>query len=86
MPDKLPNHASNPISSSDSCIRVININFQSILSKTAEFLNLIDSLKPHIIFGTEPWLSDTIKDNEIIPASLNYTIYQKERHHGYGGS
>ena len=42
MPDKLPNHASNSISLSDSYIYVINLNFWPILSKKAKFLNYLN--------------------------------------------
>jgi len=63
----------------------ININFQSISNKHPEFLQLIDSQKLHIIFGTETWLSNSVSNTEIIPDGMNYTIYQKDRDDGYGG-
>ena len=63
----------------------ININFRSIINKCPEFLQLIDSLKPHIIFGTETWLSNSVSNTEIIPDNMNYTIYRKDRDDGYGG-
>ena len=37
------------------------------MSKTGELLELISTQKPHIIIGTETWLSPDISNNEIIP-------------------
>ena len=41
--------------------------------------------KPHIIIGTEIWLSNETCDNEIIPDGWNYVIYRNDRPDGYGG-
>ena len=64
----------------------INMNFWSVLNKKAEFLNLIDLYQPHVITGTETWVSNFIVDNEVIPAKMNYTIFQKDWIDGYGGA
>ena len=45
----------------------------------------LQNVKPHIIIGTETWLSRDILDSEIIPDEFNYTIYRKDRIDGYGG-
>ena len=66
-------------------LRLLNINFRSIMNKRAEFIHLIDSLKPDIIVGTETWLSDSIKNSEIIPDNMNFTIYRRDREDSYGG-
>ena len=76
LPDKDP--SANPI-------RVVNINFQSILHKKAELLDLVSTHKPHIIIGTETWLSNDTCNNEIIPEDWNYIIYRNDRSDGYGG-
>ena len=55
------------------------------MNKRAEFIHLIDSLKPDIIVGTETWLSDSIKNSEIIPDNMNFTIYRRDREDSYGG-
>jgi len=55
------------------------------MSKRAELLELIDSDKPHITFGTETWLSQSIFNNEIIPDYVNYSIYCKDREDSHGG-
>ena len=64
----------------DLCI--LNINFRSVMNKRAEFLQIIDSKKPHIIVGTEARLSQSITNNEI-PDNMNYTIYCKDREDGH---
>ena len=50
-----------------SDLTVFVINFRSILNKKGEFLLFLQNVKPHIIIGTETWLSKDILDNEIIP-------------------
>ena len=64
-------------------LNLLVINFQSIISKRAAFLNLIDDHRPDIIFGTETWLSPTISTAEFLPA--NYMSFRKDRNDGYGG-
>ena len=54
-------------------LRVLTINFQSIKNKKPE-VELIESCKPSIIFGTETWLSNDISPYEYIPSS-KYNIY-----------
>ena len=66
-------------------LRLLNINFRSIMNKRAEFIHLIDSLKPDIIVGTKTWLSDSIKNSKIIPDNMNFTIYRRDREDSYGG-
>ena len=55
------------------------------MNKRAEFLQVIDSKKLHVIVSTETWLSQSITNNEIIPDNMNYTIYRKDREDGHGG-
>ena len=64
-------------------LNLFMINFQSIISKRAAFLNLIDDHHPDIIFGTETWLSPTISTAEFLPA--NYMSFRKDRTDGYDG-
>ena len=68
-----------------SLLRIVNINFQSVTSKKADLIQLIDSVKPHIIVGTETWINPDISDSEIIPPELNYQIYRNDWADGYGG-
>ncbi|MCG8035186.1 MAG: hypothetical protein JAZ03_23820, partial [Candidatus Thiodiazotropha taylori] len=48
-------------------LKILNINFQSIVNKVSDFHCLVDTERPDIIIGTESWLSAEIKDNEIFP-------------------
>ena len=59
------------------------INFQSIISKQANFSLFLNDNHPDIIFGTETWLSSEIKSSEIIPNI--YNIVRHDRSDGYGG-
>ena len=66
---------------------VVNVNFQSVLSKKAELHHLIDSTKPNIIIGMETWLHDGIRTQEFLPENLGYCVYRSDRkkgsdHHG----
>ena len=89
-PPDIPIHrlpkAKQNASTNDIKLNLLNlfmINFQSIISKRAAFLNLIDDHHPDIIFGTETWLSLTISTAEFLPA--NYMSFRKDRTDGYGG-
>ena len=64
---RLPKAKQNA-STNDIKLNFFVINFQSIISKRAAFLNLIDDHHPDIIFGTETWLSPTISTAEFLPA------------------
>ena len=59
-------------------IHLINTNFQLVLNKKAEFLNLIDLYQRHVIIGTETWLSNSIVDNKVIPAQMNYRLFTEK--------
>jgi len=55
------------------------------MKKCAKLLQIIDSKKLHIIFGTETWLSKSITNNEIIPDNMSSKIYRIDRENGHGG-
>ena len=64
---------------------VVNINFQSVLSKKAELHHLINSTKPDINIGTETWLHDGIRTQEFLPKDLGYCIYRSNSSDHHGG-
>ena len=85
-----PFHASTPTRANQQDkskyrpLRIINVNFQSASSKRAELPNLLDSMKPDVILGTETWLDPSIATAEIFPNSYNYKVYRRDRG-GRGG-
>ena len=64
-------------------LTILNINFQSIKSKLCRLSNVIDSVKPDIIIGTETWLDKDIRDSEICPRG--YILHRKDRTNKTGG-
>ena len=54
-------------------LKVINVNCRSICNKKAEFENMVDTVSPDIIVGTESWLSPDVANSEVFPVDLGYT-------------
>jgi hypothetical protein len=61
----------------------VNVNFQSIKTKQGQLYNVLDSIKPDIIFGTENWIDNSIKDSQIF--TPGYNIYRNDRNVNGGG-
>lgn len=61
----------------------LTVNCQSLLAKKESFLNLIDTYKPDIVFGTESWLKSDVLSSEVFPEC--YSVFRKDRSDGYGG-
>ena len=59
-------------------VKVLNINVQSIKSKRSEIDEILTSVKPDIIIGTETWLNNIISSYEYFPPS-DYTVFRKDR-------
>ena len=66
-------------------VKVAVINFQSIMSKKGDLLEFISTHKPHIIIGSETWLSSDVSNNEVISHDFKYNIYRNDRQDSYGG-
>ena len=58
-------------------LKILNINFQSVVNKVPEFQCVIDTEKPDVVIGMESWLSPEISSSEIFP--LGYTAYRRDR-------
>ena len=63
--------------------RILNINCQSVLKNREAFASILDSIGCNIVTGTESWLTNNVKDNEIFPPA--YTIYRRDRETGQRG-
>ena len=64
-------------------LHLLEINFQSILSKRKEFWSLVEAVKPDVIYGCENWLKPSISQGEVFPRG--YDLYRCDRKDGYGG-
>ena len=58
-------------------LKVLNINFRSVVNKVPEFHCLVDAEKPDIIVGTESWLSPDICNSEVYPPG--YVAFRADR-------
>ena len=63
-------------------LRLVNINFRSARGKKPAIINMINSVQPDIIIGTESHLDADINDTEFLPS--NYKTHRKDRNK-YGG-
>lgn len=83
-----PGHSSTPTKISrskgkDRPLRLITVNFQSVQGKRSEILNLLESLKPDVVIGTETWLDPSISTSEFLPPT--YQTFRKDRAGKRGG-
>ena len=58
-------------------LRLLNVNFRSVVNTIDQFHAMVDSVKPNIIVGTESWLRPDIMNSEIFPS--NYTVYRRDK-------
>ena len=58
-------------------LRTLNVNYQGIVNKRAEFSAMVNYVKPDVIFGIESWLQPAILSSEVFPD--NYVAYGKDR-------
>ncbi|XP_072050267.1 uncharacterized protein [Amphiura filiformis] len=58
----------------------LNINFQSIMNKRAEWEAMIHELQPDFIHGTETWLDSSIENAECLPDG--YALHRRDRSSG----
>ena len=65
-------------------VKILVTNFQGILSKKENLINLIDSTDPDIVIASETWLNSSIKNSEIFQPYV-YEVSRKDRPDGYGG-
>ena len=78
-----PSRASKQDKHARRPLRFLSVNCQSIVGKVAEFDNLIHTLRPDVILGTESWLTPSHTTAEIFPRGFN--IYRRHRPSKSGG-
>ncbi|XP_053381760.1 uncharacterized protein LOC128549254 [Mercenaria mercenaria] len=78
-----PKHA--PKNKIKQSLKVLIVNCRSIVDKKLEFENMVNSVRPHIILGTESWLKPKHYTNEIFNPVLGYTIFRRDRQKQNGG-
>jgi hypothetical protein len=61
----------------DKSLDLMQINCRSILNKSLEFWNLIDTYNLDVIIGTEPWLGEEIGNAEVFRGE--YTTFRRDR-------
>jgi len=54
------------------------MNFQSLKNKKPDLLEIIDSVKPDIIMGTETWLDSNTSSSDYFPSN-SYNVYRHDR-------
>jgi hypothetical protein len=60
----------------DKPLVLLQVNCRSILNKTLDFWNLVDTHKPDVITGTESWLREEINNAEVFRD--DYTTFRRE--------
>lgn len=65
-------------------VKILVTNFQGILSKKENLVNLIDSTDPHIVIASETCLNSSIKNSDIFQSNV-YEVSCKDRPDGHGG-
>ena len=58
-------------------LRVLTVNCQSVRSKRADFIALINYHKPDIVCGTESWFTSDHYSAEVFPEE--FSVYRKDR-------
>ena len=58
-------------------LKILNLNFQSMMNKIQEFHCLLDIEDPDIVIGTESWLNSDISSSEVFPN--NYQSFRADR-------
>ena len=84
-----PHHTSTPTRVSrqgkqkNRPLRLLNINFRSVVGKVAELATMLECTRPDIRIGTETWTDSTIGDSELFPST--FKLFRKDRNRGGGG-
>ena len=65
-------------------VKILIMNFQSIVNKKEDFANLINATDPDVIIGSETWLNKDIMNGEIFQ-NETYEVSRKDRNDGHGG-
>ena len=64
-------------------LKLLNVNCQSLQSKTGAWRHLLNKHEPDVVVATETWLKPDIFDAEL--DTEDYVIYRRDRTHTIGG-
>ena len=58
-------------------LKILNLNFQSVVNKVQELHCLLDIENPDVVVGTESWLHPDIANSKIFPRG--YSVFRADR-------
>jgi hypothetical protein len=67
----------------DNSLVLLQVNCRSILNKSLDFWNLVDTYNPDVIIGTESWLREEISNAEVFRD--DNTTFRRDRNTRGGG-
>ena len=67
-------------------IGMVSMNINGLRGKKLELQSFLDTEKPEIVALQETKIDSSIKTNELIPDSLGYDVYRKDRNDKGGGT
>ena len=67
------------------CLKILNINFQSIRSKKEAFWSMLEYTEPDIILASETWLQPGITEREILPPDFRFVAGKDRLKDAHGG-
>ncbi|KDR16512.1 hypothetical protein L798_09946 [Zootermopsis nevadensis] len=67
----------------ENSLVLLHVNWRSILNKSLDFWNLVDTYNPDVVIGTESWLREEISNAEVFRD--DYKTFRRDRNARGGG-